>query len=73
MAWVLVVPISSVWPSAGAVTAMREPSVPPAPGRLSTTTCWPKNSTVFWATTRASMSVAPPTGNGTIMRTARLG
>src|SRR5689334_18558714 len=46
---------------------------PPAPGRLSTTTCCPRNSGSLSATMRMTMSVAPPAEYGTIRRTGRLG
>ncbi|MNR10142.1 hypothetical protein D3C85_1263770 [compost metagenome] len=47
---------------------MSEPMAPPAPGRLSTTICWPMLAPTFWAMARASRSVAPLAGNGTISR-----
>src|SRR5450432_3797618 len=52
---------------------MPMPMLPPAPARLSTTTCWPHASDNFAATTRAITSVGPPGANGTIMRTAFVG
>src|SRR5258705_8968760 len=42
--------------------------VPPALGRLSTTTCWPQLSIIFSPTQRARMSVWLPAENGTSMR-----
>src|SRR5580765_8518284 len=42
--------------------------VPPAPPRFSTSTGWPIDSCMRWATMRAAMSVVPPAGNGTTMR-----
>ena len=41
---------------------------PPAPGLLSTTTCWPSATDSFWATWRPMMSVAPPAGKGITRR-----
>ena len=41
---------------------------PPAPGLLSTTTCWPSATDSFWATWRPMMSVAPPAGKGMTRR-----
>src|SRR3990172_10502140 len=42
--------------------------MPPAPERLSTTTCCPSPSPSFGATERAITSVPPPGGNGTMKR-----
>src|SRR5919106_2946164 len=39
---------------------------PPAPGRFSTTTCCPHALVSSWPMTRATRSVVPPAGNGTI-------
>ncbi len=50
-----------------------EAIVPPALGRLSTTTCWPDFSVIFSPIQRASMSVWLPAANGTSMRTGRVG
>jgi hypothetical protein len=46
---------------------------PLAPGRLSTTTCWPSAAESLAATIRAIVSLPPPGGNGTIMVMVRLG
>jgi hypothetical protein len=54
------IPISSVWPSAGARVASSVPIAPDAPGRFSTTTCLPQVSASFGATSRASRSDPPP-------------
>src|SRR5665213_871732 len=43
--------------------------LPPAPGRLSTMNVWPNASVNRCATARARMSVVPPAGKGTTMRT----
>jgi hypothetical protein len=64
---------SSVWPSAGALATMSVPTLVAPPGRLSTTTAWPKASFSFCATTRAALSLAPPGANGTTMRIERCG
>src|SRR5687767_11115029 len=47
--------------------------LPPAPGRLSTTTDWPSDSVICCAITRATISVPPPGANGMIRRTGRAG
>src|SRR5687768_5984207 len=47
--------------------------MPVAPGRLSTTTCWPSASPSFCERRRATRSVPPPGGNPTIMRIVLLG
>ena len=39
--------------------------LPPAPGRFSTTTCWPSALVSWSAITRAKMSVDWPGGKGT--------
>ena len=48
-------------------------NVPPAPGRLSTTTRWPSRGVMKSASTRATMSEAPPGGKVTTRRTGREG
>src|SRR6266702_3846843 len=45
----------------------------PAPGRLSTTNCWPSDSESLCATERAMMSVPPPAAEGTMKRTGLAG
>src|SRR5688572_28238128 len=47
--------------------------LPCAPARLSTMTCWPHVSPSFAARIRASASVPPPGGNGTMKRTGLSG
>src|SRR6185369_11887684 len=47
--------------------------LPPAPGRLSMTTCWPSLSPSLGATMRTVASVEPPGGKVTIMRIGLLG
>ncbi len=59
MACVPTVPMSSVYPSGGLLATRSEPMLPPAPGRLSTTTDWPSDSVSLCAAARASMSVVP--------------
>ena len=59
--------IKIVWPSGGALAIMSAPMDPPAPARLSTVTGCPMDSLIFWATKRATISVVPPAGNGTII------
>src|SRR5471032_2549957 len=44
------------------------PMLPPAPARLSTTTCWPSDSESFCAMMRAMTSVGPPGAKPTMMR-----
>src|SRR6185436_17930696 len=66
MARLLVCPITRVYPSGGDLAAASTPMLPPAPGRLSTTTVHLLASVSFCATTRDMMSVPPAGGNGTI-------
>src|SRR5689334_17824804 len=47
--------------------------LPPAPPRLSTTTCHPTDSLSLFAINRERMSVPPPGGNGTIILIGRDG
>jgi hypothetical protein len=55
------------------LAAIAVPMLPPAPGRLSTITCCPMALVRRFATIRASASVDPPGGHGTIKRIVRLG
>src|SRR5450756_2791227 len=64
---------SSVYPSGAARAAIWVPRLAPAPGRLSTTICWPKVSPSFWASMRATRSEDPPAGNGAIIRIGLIG
>ena len=73
MAWLLLMVMSSVWPSLLALAASCVPMLPPAPGRFSTTTEAPSTSLSFWLTTRPTMSLVPPAACGTIMTIGRLG
>jgi hypothetical protein len=52
---------------------MSTPRLPLAPGRFSTTNCWPSFTENFCAIRRLTMSVAEPAGNGTTMRTGLSG
>src|SRR5438094_571763 len=63
----------SVWPSGADFATRSVPTTVPAPGRFSTITGWPQTSCILPATRRPMMSVAPPGGNGTIMRTGLVG
>src|SRR2546421_8625548 len=56
---------NSVYPSGGDLAANVAPTVPPAPGRLSTITCWPHIRLKRSVIRRAMMSGEPPAGNGT--------
>src|SRR5262249_51732054 len=49
------------------------PIMPFAPARLSTSTVFPIPSFIFWASGRVSMSIGPPGGYGTTMRTGLAG
>ena len=62
-----------VWPSGGLLAIARVATVPPAPPRFSTTTCWPSVLLMRSATSRASASLPPPAGNGTTSVTGRVG
>src|SRR5437763_1460407 len=69
----LVLANTIVVPSGAARAAVRMAMTPLAPGRLSTTTCWPSAAESLLATIRAMVSLPPPDGNGTIMVMVRLG
>src|SRR3954467_8062628 len=64
---------SSVWPSGSACATTAVPSVVPAPGRLSTTTGWPREAASSPASARAATSVNDPGTTGTMRRTVLLG
>src|SRR5262245_63919417 len=66
-------PSSSVWPSGRALAASSAEMLPLEPGRLSTTTFWPRRSPRGAPTVRAITSVAPPGGNDTMIRIGRFG
>jgi hypothetical protein len=59
MAPPLMVCISRVWPSGSACATTWLPMLPPAPGRFSTTTCWPRRRPSGSLSSRAAMSVVP--------------
>ena len=65
------VPITMVWPSPGDLATLSAPMLPPAPGRLSTTTGKP--SWAFSLNKRARMSGAPPEGKVTTKRKGLVG
>jgi hypothetical protein len=52
---------------------MSVPMLPPAPGRLSTITVWPKLSPSFCPISRAMMSFVPPGENATTILTGLTG
>ena len=58
-----------VCPSVGAANMACTAMAPPAPGLLSTTTGWPMSVEICSARMRATTSMVPPAGAGTIMRT----
>ena len=60
-------------PSGGAFAAKSVPICPPAPGRFSGTTTWPRRSVRRIPASRPTTSVACPGGQGMIMRICRLG
>jgi len=47
--------------------------VPPAPGRFSTTNCWPVDSLIAFTTARVSTSLTPAGGHGTTTLTGLAG
>ena len=59
----------STLPSAGAFFTASATSLPPAPGRFSTTTGWRRSSLMRSARRRAAMSAEPPGANPTSRRT----
>src|SRR5450759_1533672 len=69
----ILVVISSVWPSGADFATVSVPMRALAPGRFSTTNCWPVLAVMRCARLRAMMSVPPPGANGTISLTARVG
>lgn len=69
MPWVLIELMKRVYPSPWARLATCAPMLPPAPGRLSTTTVWPQVFDSSEATVRVKKSEEPPGGNETIIDT----
>src|SRR5882672_10172275 len=57
---------SQVWPSGAALATTLAPIAPAAPGLFSTTICQPKVSSNLAWTRRATGSVEPPGGKGTM-------
>src|SRR5260370_18025095 len=53
-----------MYPSGSLFATALVPTVPPAPGRLSTTTFSPSNSLILSAITRPTIEVEPPGANG---------
>ena len=68
MACVPTVPMSSVRPSGADLATASAPNQPPAPPRLSITTTDLSPSPNICANGRATISVGPPAGKGTISR-----
>src|SRR6218665_182317 len=64
MARLLVCPSTSVWPSGADLATLSTPRLPPAPGRVSTSTLPWFCSALFFAPVRAVMSEPLPRGNG---------
>ena len=64
---------NSVWPSAAARTSASVAILLAAPGRLSTMNCWPSRSDSHCPIRRAMMSIWPPAGKPTRIRTGRDG
>ena len=64
---------SSVWPSGSACAARSAPMLPPAPVFCSMMIGWPHLACSLSATMRASTSLMPPAGNGTMNLTGLLG
>src|SRR5256885_2306973 len=56
----LLLPSSQVVPSGALFATSSAAMLPPAPGRFSITTCWPRDSASFWPRARARMSLGPP-------------
>jgi hypothetical protein len=73
MAVVVPTPATSVWPSRGARAACAAPMAPVAPEMFSMITGCFQATLIRSASARATMSVAPPAGNGTMIRTVRSG
>src|SRR5262249_43585222 len=60
-------------PSGAAFAAACAPMMVLAPGRFSITTGCPQSWLMVWPIRRATMSLGPPAGKGTIIRIGRLG
>jgi hypothetical protein len=65
--------ISRVWPSGAAFTTASVAILVPAPGRFSTTNCWPRRCDSHCAISRATISVEPPAAKPTMTRTGCVG
>src|SRR5690606_27756862 len=64
---------NKVWPSGAALIAASVPMLVAPPGRLTITTGWPRRPLIGPAIARATESVAPPGGYGTIHCSGRSG
>src|SRR4051812_19082135 len=62
-----------MWPSGTDCITTCAEAIMPAPGRFSTTTCWPTFSDIFCAMMRAVMSATPPGANGRMKRIGLVG
>ncbi len=71
--WLVQLPMLIVWPSGAACAARPTPMLAPAPVMFSTTTDWPSDVRMRSPRMRASVSVGPPAGNGTIIVIGRDG
>src|SRR6266849_7073656 len=69
--WLVQLPMLIVVPSGAACAARPTPMLAPAPVTFSITTGWPSDIRMRSERMRASVSVGPPAGNGTIMVTGR--
>jgi hypothetical protein len=63
---------SSVWPSGVPLATNDVPIMPPAPGRFSTITFWPRRSESRGAIMRPTTSVLPPAAKGETSLIGRL-
>jgi hypothetical protein len=71
--WLVQLPMLSAWPSGAACAARATPMLAPAPVTFSIRTGWPSDIRMRSERIRASVSVGPPAGNGTMMVTGRDG
>src|SRR5215470_18910736 len=65
--------MNSVEPSGAAFADACAPMMVLAPGRFSITTGCPQSWLMVWPIRRATMSLGPPAGKGTMIRIGRLG
>src|SRR5436190_18840557 len=71
--WLVQFPRITVVPSGAACAARTTPMLAPAPVTLSMITGWPSDTRMRSERMRASVSVGPPAGNGTMMVSGRDG